>query len=344
MATTTQIQREAPELEKMKLSLLATGKKLVETPLDLPDYKIAGFSPEQIEAMRMGKAGIGAYQPFMQQGSAGLNAAMGVMGSAASQFINPSVSQMPSAFSAIAPQGAAPMDQGIGALPTGEQGTGAAPIRQGIGALPDVPALGNVDPTTGQAMMNPYQQSVIDASLRQIQRQGDIKLQDLQAQATKAGAFGGYREGVQRAELEGILANERNDAIVNALSKGFESNQSRALEAAGQLGNMAVQQGTLGEQAQRLANTDTDVLYNIGEKAQRQAQAGLDAGRASAVQDAMQPYQNLAFLNDLYRGSPSNTMSLLESSTPQASPFQQAAGVATGMLATGAAAKQAGVI
>ena len=67
--------------------------------------------------------------------------------------------------------------------------------------------------------MNPYQQQVIEESLRQINRQGDIARQNLQAQAVRTGAFGGTREGVQRAELERGLAEQRNAAIVGGLAQ-----------------------------------------------------------------------------------------------------------------------------
>jgi hypothetical protein len=62
------------------------------------------------------------------------------------------------------------------------------------------------------------------------------------------------------------------------------------------------------------------------------------------MQNAMQPFQNIAFLSDIYKGAPSTQMSLTQSSTPQASPFQQIAGLATGAVATAGAAKTAGLI
>jgi hypothetical protein len=60
------------------------------------------------------------------------------------------------------------------------------------------------------------------------------------------------------------------------------------------------------------------------------------------LQSAYQPYQQLAFLSDIYKGAPSTQMALTTQAAPAPSPFQQVAGLATGLLATGAAAKQAG--
>lgn len=320
--TVTQIQREAPEIEKIRMQLLEAAKAQSEAPMTLPGYQVAGLSPEQVDAMQRGVQGIGAYMPYMQQGTNALSAAMGTVGQAAGQYIGPTSSQMPSAFAALGDQAPQGMAGGIGSLP---------------------PALGNIDPATGQAVMNPYQQQVIDASLRQIQRQGDIARQNLQAQAVKSGAFGGSREGIQRAELERNMNQQRNDAIINALQQGYESTQKRSLEAAGMLGNLGVQQAAMGQNVQQMGQSDVDFLYNIGAQQQRQSQAELDATRATAMQAAMQPVQNIAFLSDIYRGAPSTQMSMTQSSVPSPSPFQQIAGLGTGLLATAGAARQAGL-
>ena len=50
--------------------------------------------------------------------------------------------------------------------------------------------------------MSPYQQDVIDTTLAEFDRQTAKGLPSLAAQAVAAGAFGGGREGVQRAEFQ----------------------------------------------------------------------------------------------------------------------------------------------
>jgi len=104
--------------------------------------------------------------------------------------------------------------------------------------------------TPAESFMNPYQQQVIDESIRQINRQGDISRQNLQAQATRAGAFGGSREGVQRAELERALSEQRNAAIVGGLSQGYQSAAQQAQQQA-QMHEvqLSVQQQTAQRQA-----------------------------------------------------------------------------------------------
>jgi hypothetical protein len=50
--------------------------------------------------------------------------------------------------------------------------------------------------------MSPYQQDVINTTLRQYDIQAQKGLPALAAQAIGAGAYGGGREGVQRAEYQ----------------------------------------------------------------------------------------------------------------------------------------------
>jgi hypothetical protein len=109
------------------------------------------------------------------------------------------------------------------------------------------------------------------------------------------------------------------------------------------LGQMGVQQGAMGQAAQQLGQSDVNFLYNIGAQQQKQQQAVLDAQRATATQTAMQPYQSLAFQSDIYKGAPSTQMAMTTQNTPTPSPFQQIAGLGTGILGTAAAVNKSGL-
>jgi hypothetical protein len=341
--------------------------------------------------------------------------------------------------------------------------------------------------------MNPYQQSVIDETMRQINRQGQIAQQGLSAQAVRSGAFGGEREGVQRAELERGLMEQKAGTIANLLNQGynqaqanamasFEQQQQRRMQAGqtvgqqaaqqaqlgqaaaglygnlaqnqiaagqglgqlgvqqaqlgqsasglyqqaaqnygnlasqtgalagqeanmqqnianlmaaqagqrgqiaqtaagiygqqagtfqnigqgigslagqqfgigqnmaqglgalgGQLGQLGVQQAALGQTAQAMNQGDINMLYNVGQAQQALEQQGIDARRATALQQIYAPYQQVGFLSDIYRGAPSTQMSTQVSSVPSASPFQQAVGIGLGAVGTLAGAKKAGL-
>jgi hypothetical protein len=63
-------------------------------------------------------------------------------------------------------------------------------------------AAGLSGPNAYQQFMSPYQQDVIDTTLQEFDVQAQKGLPQLAAQAIGAGAFGGGREGVQRAEYQ----------------------------------------------------------------------------------------------------------------------------------------------
>jgi hypothetical protein len=228
------------------------------------------------------------------------------------------------------------------ALTQGQQGIGAyMPYLTGASGM-----LGGATQQFNQAdaqrFMNPYQQQVIDQSLQQINRQGDIARQNLQAQAVRSGAFGGSREGIQRAELERGLAEQRNQTILGGLQQGY----TQALGASEAEKNRLLQGSQAGagmaSLTQQLGQGDVNFLYNLGSTQQKQSQAELDAARQNQLTKNMQPYQQLGFLSDIYKGAPSTQMAVTTASQATPSPFQQIAGLGTGILSTAAAAKTAG--
>jgi hypothetical protein len=211
--------------------------------------------------------------------------------------------------------------------------------------------MNTFDAAAANQYMNPYNQRVIDQAMMNINRQGDIAQQNLQSQAIRSGSFGGSREGVQRAELQRGLAETRNAAMTNLLNQGYESalkafeaERARNLTGAQMSGLLGQGIGSLGAQAQALGQQDVNFGFTLGAQEQRQQQAELDALRTSNMQQSMQPYQHLGFLSDIYKGAPSSQMSVSTLSQPAPSPFQQIAGLGTGILSTVGAMKTAGVM
>ena len=144
-------------------------------------------------------------------------------------------------------------------------------------------------PTAYQAYMSPYQQDVIGTTLQEFDIQAQKGLPALAAQAINAGAFGGGREGVQRAEY--LSASDRNRAALQAqlLQQGFGQAQQLAGQdflrqqqlAAGQLG--------LGEAGQAFLGQDVGALSTFGAQNQALAQAQLSAQQQLAQQQMNQP-------------------------------------------------------
>lgn len=296
---TEQIVREAPGIEAYKLGLLESAKA-VQMP-NLPAYQVADFTPAQQAALAAGQQGIGAYKPYMDM-------ATGTTGEALGQYY------------------------------------GASNVASG--------AMQGYDPNSAQRFMNPYQQQVIDQAMQNINRQGDIARQNLQGQAVRAGAFGGSREGIQRAELERGLSETRNNSIIQALQQGygaaqqqaqqaFEQQQARQMQGAQTMGDLGkgiasigTQYGNLGAQQQALGQQDVTFGYGLGATQQKQQQMELDALRATNMQKAMQNYQHLGFLSDIYKGAPSTQMSVTQATANPPSTAQQIGGLITGGVAT----------
>jgi hypothetical protein len=139
-------------------------------------------------------------------------------------------------------------------------------------------------PTAYQQYMSPYQQDVIDTTLQEFDIQSQKGLPALAAQAIGAGAFGGGREGVQRAEYQS--ASDRNRAALQAqlLQQGFGQAQSLAAQQYNQqLGLAGQTQGLLGQQIAGLST--------LGAQQQAQEQAGLTAQQQLAYQQGYQPLQ-----------------------------------------------------
>ena len=627
------VSREASDIEQRKVAMMDSAKALADAAnvnalsgkYLTPDYQVAGMSPDQLNALDLGRQGIGSYLPYMQsatnqfgmagnnvqqgvntllgadtrnqfgaaqaamdraatpiagmgqsaqlatqgvgligQGSADVDAAQAALNryaqadlGASQGYLNQSVGAMNQAMpsygaaTGMVSQGISQSDlaakqaqtaaaqSGFGtgvtnAYLAAEQAKLAAAqpgfnqatstLQQGIGALGG--GAQRYDPSAAQGFMNPFQQQVIDESIRQINRQGDISRQNLQAQATRAGAFGGSREGVQRAELERALSEQRNAAITGTLSSGYTSAQQQAQQAfeqqqqrqlaqaqgyqgaagtqasiagqqaglgqsaaqqlaqaaqlqtstagtqgqlglsaaqqqaaagqanlqganqlaamqtqgaqlgqsaaqymgnvgqtlgqqqlqqaqlgqaaansAGQLGvqqaglsglysniagqqaniynqqatagmnmaqgigslaqqqfgigrdmaqglasmgaqqgNLATQGAALGQAAQGMGQQDTNFLYNLGSSQQKQLQSEMDADRQNELTKNMQPYQQLGFVSDIYRGAPSSQMAVTTQSQATPSPFQQVAGLGIAGLSAAAAGNRAGLI
>ena len=225
-------------------------------------------------------------------------------------------------------------------------------------------------PTDLSAYTNPFQQQVIDTTIAEINRQGDLARNRLAAQGVGAGAFGGSRFGIQSAELDRNLADSRARALaqLNAQNYGqalqsaqsaFENQQRRQQQQSQLYGGIAGLYGALGQQqagiggqqlgaaqAQQSAGLrDISTLQSLGQEQQRQQQAELDALRANQQRQLYEPYSRIAFLSDIYKGAPSTQTILgsqVQPSAPSPSAFQQIAGVGTGLLGTAAAAKQLG--
>jgi hypothetical protein len=293
MATQTveNIQRLPPFLEGLQKRLLQTGfgtfdgdtqttPGLLDSPLNLPGFQIAGMDPLRSRAISLGENLVGSFRPFVQ--------------------------------------GAA--DQAL---------AGQQALTQGMQFL---------QPEAIERFQNPFQQQVIDATMDQLNRQADLRRAGASAAAVRSGAFGGSREGVQRAETERGLQQVKGDTLSRLLSSGFQS-ALQAAQNAGRLsgglgqafGTLAGTTGDLGRLQQALGQADISQLSQLGALRQGQQQAQLDAQRQNLMQQAQEPFTRLQLGQNLLQGMPSASIpsTFQQATTPGANPFLQGVGAYT---------------
>ena len=218
---------------------------------------------------------------------------------------------------------------GLGSLtfdPTTGAVTGAG---QGTGIAGYQPFLQQAQQYSGpgsyQQFMSPYQQDVINTTLTEYDRQRQIQQQGLPFQAIQAGAFGGGREGVQRAEFDAQSLQNRAALQAQLLQQGYGQAQQAA-------GTAFSQQQTLAALQPTLAGTAIQQLGSAGTSNLAYQQAVLDAQRQAAQFAYQEPYQRLSVLGSgitgLLAGQPqapySQQVTPLGGAGQSASPLSQA--------------------
>jgi hypothetical protein len=136
-----------------------------------------------------------------------------------------------------------------------------------------------------KAYMSPYQQDVIGTTLQEYDIQAQKGAQGVPAAAIAAGAFGGGREGVQRAEYQS--ASDRNRAALQAqlLQQGFGQAQELAAQA-------LFKQMELAQAAPQLAGQQISALTTLGGLGQSQLQAQLSAQQQLSTTTSISTFIN----------------------------------------------------
>ena len=160
----------------------------------------------------------------------------------------------------------------------------------GLGSFaPFLQTAAGLAPTSGAQLQSlvsqfksPYQQDVIDATLREFDVQAAKGLPSIAAQAVTRGVLGGGREGVQRAEYQ--AASDRNRAALLA-----QLNQSGFADAQRSLQQALTNQLGLARTAPALAGQEITGLTTLGGLQQAQAQSALTAQQQLAQRQLEQP-------------------------------------------------------
>ncbi len=299
------------------------------------DEQVAGFSPDQLQAMQMQREALGIQNPFLQ----GAGQAFG----AGTQALEEGLQRGRTAA--------------IGSLQATRGGVGS--LQSGLGESADIlrSTLGGYDPSMTSQFYDPFEDRVVQQTIEDIMEQGAKS--DIGARASDiarggesafgsrarlgaserqealgrglAEALGGIRSrGFQQAQQTGLGEFARQKAAERAASSGLASlagqgfGGSQALAGAlsglgqteqdigqqrysGQFGLGTGLQG-LGAQAAGASASDIAALYGMGAQQQGQTQQMLDAQRRNLQQRQMTPLATISSISTVCKHGTSWTV------------------------------------
>jgi hypothetical protein len=278
----------------------------------IPSYQVAGFSPDQLEAMRMGRAGLGGFAPH-------LAAAEGTLGSgiAALQQGMPWLTQ-----------GANLLQTGAPLMQEGSQALTGADISQYFDPYQDyvtdeIIKQGDIATTKAGDAAQKYgafggsRQGVVEGTIA-----ADTAARVGQARST------GYGQALQAAEAAKKRSLYGGQGL-GQLGAGLSGIGSRFGQFGTQLGQLGGAQAGLGLDVQRAGLTDISSLMGIGGLNQQLMQAGMDAARGTEEARQLEPFTRMGWASDILQGQPSSysTYTTRTSPSDNISPYSQIAGL-----------------
>jgi hypothetical protein len=193
---------------------------------------------------------------------------------------------------------------------SGVQGTGVAGYQPYLqtaeqtlgGVQPFITAAqGQTGPQAYKAFESPYQSAVRDATLASFDEQAKQRQLGLSDAAIGAGAYGGGREGVQRAEYQRKSDMDRALLQAQLNQAGFTQANQLAAQAFGQQGQLAGLQSGLANQQlgfattqPQLAQSGIGLAQGLGQQDLAYRQAVSDAGQQANRMAAFEPVDRLA--------------------------------------------------
>ncbi len=167
-------------------------------------------------------------------------------------------------------------------------------LEMGLGTLTG--ATEGYNPNRAAQFMNPYQQEVTQQALKEMRRQASMAENQAAAQAVRAGAFGGTREGVQRAEQERNVQDLMSQRIFQdyaqnygqaqqAAMQAFEQQQGRELGAGQAMSQVGGLQSQVGSQTANLLAQQAALQSQFGQQfgALEGQETALDLQRAQQL-------------------------------------------------------------
>lgn len=329
-----------PLLNQSMVNQFSTMGQPGATPFTYQGERIAGFDPRETAGFQLADQAIGSYMPYLNRqqelyqsgldrGISGLDQAqeLQTMGTDRTLAGIDEAGQRYRGLEGLQDRGFSQAEQSFGAgtdMSLAGLGNATSAARGAYGLLgsqlggSDLTARGTLqdaartslgatrgfDPSSTSAYMNPFEDQVVQQTLRDIREQGSVADQGRRAREIASGAFGGSRSRLQGGELAEAQREAEIDAVSGIRAGGFqqaqqqaaqnfENQQRRQAASAGQLGNIAGGLGSLAGQQATAGQNYANQLANFGQ-AGGNALANLGGIQAGLTNQRVNLGQNLA--------------------------------------------------
>ena len=283
----------------------------------IPAHQVSGFSPDQLEAMRMGRAGLGGFAPH-------LTAAQGTLGSGISALQRGM--PMTEAGANLLAGGAPLIQEGSQALTGADISQYFDPYQSYV--TDEIRKQGDIATTKAGDAAQKYgafggsRQGVVEGTIA-----ADTAARIGQARSTGYGQALQAAEAAKKRSLYGGQGLGQLGTGLGQLGAGLSGIGSRFGQFGTQLGQLGGAQAGLGLDVQRAGLTDVSSLMGIGGLNQQLAQAGLDAGRATEEARQLEPFTRMGWASDILQGQPSSYSTYTTRPESSVSPYSQIAGL-----------------
>ena len=158
-----------------------------------------------------------------------------------------------------------------------------------------------------------------------------------------AGQETAARLGLAGADMTGQAAGQMGQLALQRAQLGQQA-VGQAQDSAKTLAALGQTSAGLGQLGQQMQRADVDALAKLGAQQQVLDQGAADQAQQFALQQVYQPYQKLGFYSDILQGAPSTSMSVSQNTAPSASMLNQVVGAGIGGLGIANAAQNVGII
>ena len=151
--------------------------------------------------------------------------------------------------------------------------------------------------------MSPFQQGVTDIALREARRQGDIQRNQLDSQATKAGAFGGSRAALEQAEAERNIQQNLADIQATGSQRAYDSALAQLALDRAAASQAAPQMAALGTGLQTVTTSGLKEAELAAERNRAERQGALDIAYQDFLTQRQYPMAQASGLQSLLTGA-----------------------------------------